>query len=116
MLKHFNRRLLGNYEQECLFERVRGRLYEEMAFLAGSRRIEPAVLDLIEQDDSADVFELSHKVMAMVIEYAELREEVNSIWALLLHQDRKEHHTNCQTLLFLLLLAFSKTNFLKYSN
>lgn len=33
-----------------------------------------------------------------------------------LYQDRKEHQTNCQVLLFLLFLAFSKTSFIKYSN
>ena len=42
-------------------------LYEEIAFLAGSRRIEPAVLDILEEDDSIDIFELSHKVMGIFL-------------------------------------------------
>lgn len=116
VLRLFASKALGNYEHECLFARLRAQLYCELEFLSRNRRIEQAVLERLEGDCSADVFELSYALMGLVAEHGQLLEEVNSIWALLLCQDRKEHPTNCQALLFLLLLAFSKTSFLKYAN
>lgn len=116
ILRYFASKPLGNYEHDCLFPQLKTQLYSELEFLSRSRRIEQAVLDRLEGDCSADIYELSHAVMGLVIEHGQLLEEVNSIWALFLYQDRKEHQTNCQVLLFLLLLAFSKTSFIKYSN
>lgn len=43
-------------------------------------------------------------------------DEINNIWELFICRDRAEYHSDCKTLLFLMFLAFNKTNFVQYHN
>jgi hypothetical protein len=43
-------------------------------------------------------------------------DEINNIWELFICRDRAEYHSTCKVLLFLILLAFNKTNFVMYHN
>lgn len=47
----------------------------------------------------------------LMMTYPLFLEEVNNMWSLFLQQDRAEYLNHCQVLLFLLFLAFSKSNF-----
>lgn len=69
ILRYFSSKLLGNYEHDCLFAQLKTQLYYELEFLSRSRRIEQTVLDRLESDSSADIYELSHAVMGMVVDH-----------------------------------------------
>lgn len=55
-----------------MFPRLKAALFEELSFLADSKRIEGAVLAALERDTSADVFELAQRVMRLLAEFPEL--------------------------------------------
>jgi hypothetical protein len=114
LIKFFTHKLLGNYEQHCLFPHLRYLLYAEISALASVKTIEEEVLIQLERDETDNIYELCKKVVELMMDYPLFLEEVNNVWSLFLHQDRAEYLNSCQVLLFLLFLAFNKTNFAQY--
>ena len=74
------------------------------------------MLSALENDESTNIFELSDKTIELAVQYSYFLEELNNVWELFLFQDRAEYLTNCQVLLFLMLLSFNKTSFTQYHN
>lgn len=67
VLRFVSGRTLGNYEQSCMFSRVRDGLYGELAFLVRSRRVEVGVLEGLEREGCKDVFLLAECVMGLMV-------------------------------------------------